>query len=195
MTQAQRWVHHCFTAVSMMCWLLINRIPHCQNMSSKLMNVLDLTFVQVCSHLHWNFLRIPCTKNYHHYYYHFAYMWITFARFSRYSRYILQVCWTKLTIAYFQCLGYIPKITKSGSFLTQLLKLKMSPLFLEHGAIVSLINYHVFVLRVLQMYKCIVCLMNDFDSSQWWTNKSSGCERQSTTVGCCKRAFWSGVVC
>ena len=56
-------------------------------MSSKLINVLDLTFIQVCNHLHWNFLRIPCTTNYH-YYYHFAYMWITLARFIRQSRYI-----------------------------------------------------------------------------------------------------------
>ena len=74
---------------------LINKTPHCPNMFTKLINVLDLTFLPICSPLVWNLLRIPCTKNYY-YYYHFGHMRIAFASFSRYIGYILQLWWTKL---------------------------------------------------------------------------------------------------
>jgi len=47
---------------------LINRIPHCQNVFTKLINVLDLTLVQDYVPLLSKFISIPCTKNYHHYY-------------------------------------------------------------------------------------------------------------------------------
>jgi len=58
-------VRHCFI------YTLINRVPQCQNMSRKLINVLNLTLLNVYNCLLWNSLRIPSTKNCH-YYCHFA---------------------------------------------------------------------------------------------------------------------------
>jgi len=49
---------------------LINRIPHCQNMSTNLINSLDLMFAPISNPLLWNLHRISCTNNY--YYYHFG---------------------------------------------------------------------------------------------------------------------------
>jgi len=49
---------------------LINWIPHCQNMSTNLINSLDPMFVPISNPLLQNLLRISCTHNY--YYYHFG---------------------------------------------------------------------------------------------------------------------------
>jgi len=48
----------CTTASLQYQWCVDQQNPTLQN----LINVLDLTFVQVCSPLLWNLLRIPCTK-------------------------------------------------------------------------------------------------------------------------------------
>jgi len=66
--------------------MLISRIPRCLNVFTKLISILDLTFVQVYDPLLQKLISIPCAKNYH-YYYHFGYMQITFASFLRYSGY------------------------------------------------------------------------------------------------------------
>jgi len=49
---------------------LISWSPHCQNMSTNLINSLDPMFVPISNPLLQNLLRIPCTHNY--YYYHFG---------------------------------------------------------------------------------------------------------------------------
>jgi len=101
---------------------LFSRIPRCQNMFTKLIDVLDLMLVQVYNPLLWNLLRNSCTKNNH--YCHFGYM--QNYSFSRYSGYISQVWWTELIVTYFKFFSgfYVPKIIKIGSFLIELLKIK-----------------------------------------------------------------------
>ena len=59
----------------------IIRIPRWQNMFTELINVLDLTFIQVYNPLLWNLLRTPWTL-YCHCYYQFGYMQITFQSFQ-----------------------------------------------------------------------------------------------------------------
>ena len=72
----------------------IIRIPRWQNMFTELINVLDLTFIQVYNPLLWNLLRTPnlILSLLLSIWLHANYL----SEFSRYSKYILQVWWTKL---------------------------------------------------------------------------------------------------
>lgn len=62
---------------------VIDRVPHCQNTFTKLVNVLDPIFVEICNPALYNLYRIPGTK-----------IIITLVA-CRYSGYILPLKWTK----------------------------------------------------------------------------------------------------
>jgi len=105
--------------------VLISRILRCKNVSTKLINVLDLTFVPIFNPLWRNLLRIPCTKNYYYYYYHhFGYMQQLTLRVSQGTVATFYRCGGQNR----NCLGqifsgfFVSKIMKIGSFLTELLK-------------------------------------------------------------------------
>ena len=123
----------CTTASLQYQWCVEQQNPTLQN----LINVLDLTFVQVCSPLLWNLLRIPCTKI-------IIIIIITLITCK------LPLRVSQGTVAtFYRCGGQnynrlfpvfsgftVPKIITIGSFSTELLKTVIA--FLKHGVYIRL---------------------------------------------------------